>query len=173
MVIARDSTILAGHGVVKALTEMGRSEVPVLRLPIDPDSPAALKVLAGDNEIGHLAEIDDRLFTEILKEIKDLGELMGTGYDDMMLANLLYVTTGETVDRDEADAWAESGMHEYGAGVVPFRLVVSFRNEADRAQFVEQTGMRVNQKQSATWMTWWPYREKDDLQSLRFEKAAP
>src|SRR5262249_41458887 len=89
VVIARENTILAGHGVVKACQEMQIEQIPVIRLPIDPDSPQALKLLTGDNEIGHLAEVDDRMFIEILKEVRDLGELRGTGYDEMMLSNLI------------------------------------------------------------------------------------
>jgi len=171
VVVARDYTILAGHGVVKALGQMGRTEVPVLRLPIDPNSPPALKLLAGDNEIGHLAEVDDRLFTEILKEIKDLGDLLGTGYDDMMLANLVYITRPEDEirDRNEAAAWADAGMPDYENGVLPFKIIISFRTEEDRQQFATKAGLTVNKKESATWMTWWPYREAEDLSSLRFE----
>ena len=174
VVVARDSTILAGHGVVKALTQMGRDEVPILRLPIDPESPQALKVLAGDNEIGHLAEVDDRMFTEILKEIKDLGELLGTGYDDMMLANLVYVTRPESeiADLDEAAQWAEAGMPEFANGALPFKLVISFRTESDRAEFVEQCSLRILKREAKTWATWWPYRDAEDSSSLRFEKAA-
>lgn len=94
VVIAKDGTILAGHGVVKAVTKMGMDSIPVIRMNVAPNSPAALKVLAGDNEIGRLGEVDDRMFTEILKEIRDtdVTGLLGTGFDDMMLADLLKVT---------------------------------------------------------------------------------
>jgi hypothetical protein len=168
-VVAQDYTILAGHGVVKALAQMGRTEASVCRLPIAADSVQALKVLAGDNEIGHLAEIDDRMFTEILKEVKDLGELLGTGYDDMMLANLAYITRSEISDRDEAAQWAEAGMPEYENGAIPFKLVVWFRTEADRIQFAEQTALRIFKREAVTWTTWWPYRENEDLTALRLE----
>src|SRR5262245_17598198 len=59
VVIAKDGTILAGHGVVEAARRDGMSELPVVRLPVAPDSPAALRVLAGDNELQRLAEVDD------------------------------------------------------------------------------------------------------------------
>ena len=171
VVVAEDYTILAGHGVVKALAQIERPEVAVYRLPIAPDSVQALKLLAGDNEIGHLAEIDDRLFTEILKEVKDLGELMGTGYDEMMLANLVFVTRteNEIADFDEAAQWAEAGMPEFANGALPFKLVVSFRTEADRVQFADQFGLRILKREAKTWATWWPYREAEDTSALRFE----
>lgn len=124
IVVARDNTILAGHGVALAAGRLGMLEVPVVRLPIDPDCPAALKVLTGDNEIEHLAEQDDRLLSELLKEIKevDLDGLLGTGYDEAMLANLVFVTrpAGEIEDFDEAAHWV--GMPEYHDGEEPLKL---------------------------------------------------
>lgn len=69
VVIAKDNTILAGHGVVKASRKLGLTSVPVIRLDIDSNSSKALKVLAGDNELGKLAEVNDRALSEVLKEI--------------------------------------------------------------------------------------------------------
>lgn len=63
VVIARDGTILAGHGVVEACIRLNTSEIPVIRLNREPDDPQSLKVLTGDNEIGHLGEIDDRILS--------------------------------------------------------------------------------------------------------------
>lgn len=173
VVVARDNTILAGHGVVKALGTMNREEVPVLRLPIDPNSPQALKVLAGDNEIGHLAQVDDRMFTEILKEVKELDDLLGTGFDDMMLANLVYVTRPESeiANRDQAAEWAGAGMPDYGDGVLPFKLVVSFRTEEDRLAFIAKCELRILKHESATWTTWWPYKEAENTSAIRLEQA--
>src|SRR5437764_115147 len=92
VVIAQDGTILAGHGVIEAAKRLGLETARVVRLPIEADSPAALKVLTGDNEIEHLAEQDDRLLSELLREIAqdDPLALLGTGYDEAMLANLVY-----------------------------------------------------------------------------------
>src|SRR5688572_19601390 len=64
IVTASDLTILAGHGVVKAALKLGIKRLRIVRLPIDADSPQALKLLAGDNEIGKLAEVDDRALSE-------------------------------------------------------------------------------------------------------------
>src|SRR5258707_279190 len=60
VVVARDNTLLAGHGVVQAAKKLGKTEIPVLRLDLDPDDPKALKVLVGDNEIARMAMVDDR-----------------------------------------------------------------------------------------------------------------
>ena len=168
IVITRDNTILAGHGVVLAARKMGLEQVPVYRLDVGPDEPGALKVLVGDNEIGHLGEIDDRALSEMLKEIKDtdLSGLLGTGYDEMMLANLLFVTRPESEiqDFDEASQWV--GMPGYDTEPEPLKVVISFRNQEDRLEFARLLGLRFTEN---TKSAWWPARETDDVSSVRFE----
>ncbi len=169
VVIVKDGTILAGHGVVKAAESMGRDKVPAVRLPIDPDSPAAIKILTGDNEISHLGIIDDRELTELLGDIPDL---LGTGYDGAMLANLVYTTRpqSEIKDMDEASAWADAGMPPFDpGGKPPVRLAVSFRNEADRLRFVEKFELTIMKKEACTWSVWWPDREREDAAAVRYE----
>lgn len=175
IVTARDLTILAGHGVVLALQSLGWTEAPIKRVDLAPLEPRALKLLAGDNEIGHLAEIDDRALSELLKAIKDQDEtgLLGTGYDDAMLANLVMVTrpASEIADFDEAAEWV--GMPEYENGQDPLRANVSFRNEADRLAFLElvQAGNVHKASGAPTLSFWWPAKANDDLASIRFEAA--
>src|SRR4029450_12354387 len=49
VVAARDLTLLAGRGVFEAAAPLGLETIPVRVLPLDPLSPPALKILAGDN----------------------------------------------------------------------------------------------------------------------------
>ena len=115
VVVAQDNIILAGHGVVKASSKMGLESIPVVQLDVPHDDPKAIKVLTGDNEIAHLGLVDDRLLTELLKEVKDydMNGLLGTGYDDAMLASLVMVTRpkSEIEDFDAAAEWV--GMPEH------------------------------------------------------------
>ncbi len=170
VVIARDGTLLAGHGVVQAARKMGLKEIPVVRLDLSPYEPKALKVLTGDNEISHLAERDDRLLSELLKEIneQDVSGLLGTGYDGMMLANLVMVTRHEheIADINEAAEWV--GLPDYEPKIEPLKLTISFENEEARDQFVEETGLQVVKRDNKTWSTWWPAREAFDAASARF-----
>jgi hypothetical protein len=168
IVIARDGTILAGHGVVKAVHKMGSEYIKVRRLDLDPNEPRALKVLTGDNESGRLAEVDDRALTEILKEIKDfdVDGLLGTGFDEMMLANLAFVTRpqSEIADFDEAAHWV--GMPEFERDPQPMKVIINFRNEMDRAEFARILGLNFTDR---TKSAWWPPKEKEDVSSLLFE----
>lgn len=101
IVTAQDGTILAGHGVALAAHSMGIDAVPIRRLPLHPDDPQALKILAGDNEIARLGEVDDKMLAEILRQVKaeDSTGLMGTGFDDKsfsaLLLNMSPVADGE------------------------------------------------------------------------------
>ncbi len=174
VVVARDDTILAGHGVVKACCAMQLPEIPIVRVDVDPNSPAALKLLTGDNEIGHLAEVDDRLFAELLKEVKELDPagLLGTGYDENMLADLVFVTRSEIRDHQEAAAWAGAGMPEYEEGANTPKLIISFDSEEDRARFAQEISLPIMTKGTRVWSTWWPERDRRDTETIRFTEAA-
>lgn len=180
VVVSRDGYVLAGHGVVEAARREGVEVVPVVRVDVVHDSPQALRLLIGDNAIGNLAEVDDRALTEALKELKELNPtfLLGTGYDERMLAGLVFVTRTrqEVRDKDEAAEWV--GMPEYDTGSKQCALTVTFANHEDRMKFVEQSALNPDlaRKYSAKndhWSTWWPQKEdKVDLMSARFEVAA-
>lgn len=116
VVVARGDVILAGHGVVQASTQLGMKTVPVVRLDVDADDPRAIKVLIGDNEIGKMAEVDDRSLTDMLKELcgdGDFEKLLGTGFDAQQLAVLAMVTrpASEISGPSAAAAWI--GMPEF------------------------------------------------------------
>lgn len=174
VVVARDNTILAGHGLVEAADRVGVTRIPVCRLDLDPDSPAALKVLTGDNELGKLAEVNDRALTEILRDIAkvDVEGLVGTGFDEKMLAALVFVTrpAAEIQSFDAAAEWV--GMPEYETGGTPVRLVITFTSEADREKLVKQCDFRIDKVAGQTWSTRWPFTPREDVAGLRFEDGA-
>jgi hypothetical protein len=166
IVIANDDTILAGHGVVLACEKLNIKQVPTLKLNIESDSKQALKVLTADNEVSHLAIGDDRALSEILKELlNDEVGLLGTGYDEMMLSNLLYVTrpASEIETMDEAQEWV--GLPEYEKSTMPLKMTVSFENEKDRREFATKLSIPITNK---TKSTWYPYREQDDMKNVEF-----
>jgi len=170
IVCAKDNTILAGHGVVKAATKMGFKSVPVIRLKISPNSTRALKILTGDNEMGHLSFKDDRLLSELLKEIKDADQLLGTGFDEMMLANFTMVTRpkSEIEDFNEAAQWV--GMPEYENGKDSIKIIVHFENKKDREKFAEISGIGLMKAGENNWSAWWPPKNRNDIAAIRFEE---
>lgn len=176
IVIASDGTILAGHGVVEAARQLGITSIPAHRTEYGPDDPRALKLLVSDNEISHLAEDDDRALTELLKELKDADiDLLGTGYDDMMLANLVMVTrpASEIEDLDEAAQWL--GMPEYDLqGDERLQIIVNFASEEDRKEFCRILGLEVSKihTKGHDKSIWWPVRGDHDTKSIRFTSGS-
>lgn len=171
VVLARDNTILAGHGVVLAAKKLGMKHVPVVRLDVAPEDPRALKVLTSDNEIRNLAAVDDRVLTELLRELvgTDAG-LLGTGFDEAQLAALTFVSrpASEVATIDEAKEWV--GMPEYSPSAIPFKIVVNVEAEADVAAFMQLVGVpAASRKFGRTVAFWWPPREKGDPSSVKFE----
>lgn len=176
VVCAEDGTILAGHGVVLAAKQLGMPEVPVIMLPIPADDPKAMKILTGDNELMRLAEVDDRLLSEILKEVRDVDVdgLIGTGYDEKMLANLVMITRpqSEINDIDEAAQWV--GMPSFEPNINPKKIVVNFENAEDRVRFMDLIGAKVLNKshdEGNIWSIWWPEKEIEDKAAYRFVES--
>ena len=171
VVIAKDDTILAGHGVVMACIKMGKKEIPCIRLDIESDSTQALKVLTSDNEITNLAQVDDRQLSEILKEILDTDfDLIGTGFNEEQLSALVYTTRPATEIEtfDEATEWV--GMVDYDNQVNDIKIMVHFNSEKDRDSFMDLLGNPyVNYKMKNTWKIWYPERKNEDPKSIKFE----
>ena len=167
VIVARDNTILAGHGVVKAAQALGLTSVPVLKLDLESDSIEAVKLLTADNEVSHLGEVDDRALSNILKEIMENSDLLGTGYDEMMLQNLLYVTrpASEIKTTDHAAEWM--GMPDYEISEEAKKLIVNFETYEDKKVFCEQNNFLFNEK--GTESIWFPEKERRDITSVGFE----
>lgn len=141
IVVARDNTILAGHGVWMAAKAMVPSplRIPVVRLALDAEDPRALKLVAADNEIGGLGITDDRKLTELLHQVQEEGaELFGTGFTSDRLAALAYITRNraEMPSMEAAAEWAAAKMpaHLPVSEDVP-RMTIWFDSREDRAAF--------------------------------------
>lgn len=173
IVVARDHTILAGHGVALAAQRAGLSEVAVVRLDIDPEDVAALQVLAGDNEIPNLAAVDDRMLTELLRELAsdDLDNLLSTGFNGEQLSALAFVTRNrdEIADFDEAAEWL--GLPAFAGGDPSPQIIIKFLSIEDRDRFLAELlpGHPMIRKQNDAWSTYWPERERNDTKALRFD----
>lgn len=116
------------------------------------------------------------------------NDSVGTS-DDLKLAELVHLTpirselfkiqssTLRPLDRvvnppdatsiNEQEEWM--GMPSFEAADSPLKLVVNFDSEQDRVAFVEQLDLKIQTKLKRTWITWHPYREKEDKASLKYE----
>jgi hypothetical protein len=169
VVIANDDTILAGHGVVLAAHRLGLTELPVTRVPIPSESPAALKIVTGDNELSILAETDERALADLLVAIRD-GDpdgLLGTGYDEERLARLLVLSHDEITGDEARELWR--GMPGFTSDEdTRLHVTVNFQSEEDRAEFARRLDVSVDE---LTTRFWWPHRVRDDARSLAYRDA--
>jgi hypothetical protein len=163
IVVAKDNTILAGHGVYLALLKMGAEVVPAFKVNIGPNHAKALKLLTGDNEIARLGFVDESQLTEILQEIdsSDLTELLGTGFSQ----DVLNVRVNGVGVNSSDEEWA--GMPEYSSeDLTPHnRIVVSFENDEDRHAFAKKLGIEVTEKTRAMW---YPDKPQDKIEDKRY-----
>ena len=156
VVVSSDNIILAGHGVTKAAEKLGLKEIPIVRLPFPSTDPKALKVIAGDNEIGRLGGVDNDVLAQILSEIKDIdpAELLGTGFDEQSLANLIESINPIEEIHESVDAMAEwVGMPDYKHEdqTAVRQMIVSFKCNEDVDAFGKLTGNTITDKTKSVW----------------------
>jgi len=86
-----------------------------------------------------------------------------------MLANLVFVTRpqGEIKDKNEAAQWV--GMPEYEDGSYPIQLIITFKTKEDRKRFIDTYKIKIDQMAERTCSTRWPFTEREDLSSVKFE----
>jgi hypothetical protein len=159
--------------VLAATSRLGLDKVPVYRVDVEPDSIEAYQILAGDNEMGNLAVVDDRALSELLRElaVDDVSNLLGTGFDELALAALAMVTrpASELASLDEAGEWL--GLPGFVKSDDRVHLLVKFDSETDRDRFLEEIGYAGASvsRIGGGHTIWWPDRPQNDLQSLRFQ----
>lgn len=152
VVVARDGTVLAGHGVWLAHRRERLAHIEVRRMPYEPDEPRALRLLAGDNLIGQLALRDDRLTAELLSDLRDADPdgLLGTGFDADLLATL-------SAAGDASPSLGGLGGRAPGAGAshpAPPSLLLRFRAREDQARCLEL--LELDDTDDLTDEYWWP-----------------
>ena len=91
---------------------------------------------------------------------------MGTGFDDAMLANLVYISRpqSEIETLDEAAEWI--GLPDFEGKKEGLKVVVHFECESDRLDFAKKMDVVFTDKTKAIW---YPDKDRDDVSSVRFE----
>ena len=92
VVITPDGTILAGHGLVEAARAEGWSELACHVY----DGPYPEAFLAIDNRASDLAEDDEAVLAQLLRDLDSQDQLNAAGWEDDELAELLGRVGGDT-----------------------------------------------------------------------------
>lgn len=168
IVVANENYIIAGHGVWLAAKELGMEHVPIVKMEIDPFSPEALKLLIGDNEVRHLVVTDDRGLADMMIDLtEEGGDLKGTGWDQMMLANFVLITRDkdEIQDLEHSRHWI--GLPGYERVFRPLSMTIHTRNAEDRAKVLELLGLQ-GAKITKRMVLWWPPLASQQPMDLKF-----
>lgn len=168
IVVANENYIIAGHGVWMAAKELGMEHVPIVKMDIDPFSPEAMKLLIGDNEVRHLVVTDDRGLADMMIDLtEDGGDLRGTGWDQMMLANFVLITRDkdEIQDLEHSRHWI--GLPGYERVFRPLSMTIHTRNAEDRAKVLELLGLQ-GAKITKRMVLWWPPLASQQPMDLKF-----
>ena len=102
LLVDADDKVIAGHGRLLACGQLGRAEVPTIRLDHLSDAQARAFMIA-DNRLTEIAGWDDRLLGEQLRELADLTldfSLEVTGFE---MAEIDLLIEGAGTPEDDPD----------------------------------------------------------------------
>ena len=97
-VLVQESTrhVLAGNHRLRAARSLGRTTVPAIVADVDDDR--ARRILLVDNRTNDLAEYADVELAALLESLSGAGGLVGTGYSDTDMADILARLNPPTLD---------------------------------------------------------------------------
>ena len=159
IVIDENNVILGGNMRYRACMEAGLEDIPV-------------KIAKG------LTEKQKREF--IIKDNANFGDwdwdVLGNEWDTYNLDDWgveVWKNVDDSIKKiNTMEEWV--GMPTFEPKDNPFKIIVNFEKIEDREQFEKEFGIIIQQKlskESNTWTTWWPFKERQDLKSLKFEKT--
>ena len=158
IVIDSDNIILGGNMRFKALQELGYTDI---------DEKWVKK--AED-----LTEDEKKQF--IVKDNVSFGEwdwdILANNWDNTELDEWGAINMGMSENIDKVNNLEDKewvGMPEFDAKDTSLKIVISFDTEEDRKEFVDKYNIRIREKGSITWSTWYPYKETRDLKGLKYE----
>jgi len=156
-----DLTIVAGHGRIMALKELGHKEVETeIIKDLKPEDIKAFRL--SDNKTAESNWIED-LLQEELKELNNTDyDLSLTGFNDDEIKRLL---DGLIIPNEKGE-WGD--MPEFdNEDLRPYRqIIVSFKNEADIEEFKKLINQNITDK---TISIWFPATEIRKAKDKRYE----
>ena len=158
IIIDENNIILGGNMRYRACKEAGLKEVPV-------------KIAKG------LTEEQKKEF--IVKDNVGYGEWewdsLGNEWDSTALEEWgldVWQNIDDTVNKiNSMEEWV--GMPDFEAKDNPYKIIINFETQEDRDEFHKLYPIDIQTKltkESNTWTTWHPYKERQDLKNLKFNK---
>jgi hypothetical protein len=157
IIVDENNIILGGNMRYRACKEAGLKEVPV-------------KIAKG------LTEEQKKEF--IVKDNVGFGEWewdsLGNEWDSTVLEEWgldVWQNIDDTVNKiNSMEEWV--GMPDFEAKDNPYKIIINFETQEDRDEFHKLHPIDIQTKmtkESNTWTTWHPYKERQDLKNLKFD----
>ena len=157
IIIDENNIILGGNMRYRACKSAGLKEVPV-------------KIAKG------LTEEQKKEF--IVKDNVGYGEWewdsLGNEWDSTVLEEWgldVWQNIDDTVNKiNSMEEWV--GMPDFEAKDNPYKIIINFETQEDRDEFHKLYPIDIQTKltkESNTWTTWHPYKERQDLKNLKFD----
>lgn len=157
IIINDEYGILGGNMRYKACKALGLKEVWIIKANGLTDEQTKQFIIKDNSSFG---EWD----WDTLANMWDVEQLTDWGVN-------VYDFNNKDVDvvnqGDENSEWV--GMPEFEASEKELKLVISFDDEETRQEYVEKNKIIVSATNKLTWSTHYPYRERNDLSSLKYE----
>jgi ParB-like chromosome segregation protein Spo0J len=154
IVVNAEMVVLGGNMRLRACKEAGLKQVPIIKAEdLTPEQ---------QNEF-------------IIKDNVGFGEwdweILANEWDQNLLdewaLDLPFVNDDIAQKVNELDEWI--GMPEFEAKDEPLKLIINFESEEERDEFVKLKELKIVYKKEKMWTTWWPFKERDDLTSQKYE----
>jgi hypothetical protein len=155
IIINEDNVVLAGNMRLRAAKELKFDKVPVLMA--DNLSEAEQKELIIKDNVG-FGEWD----WDMLANEWDMQDLADWGLDSPLFNDAQKI-------EELHDNIDNVGLPEFEAKDTTLKLSVSFESEEDREEFVKIANLKIHKEGILNWSAWWPEKERDDLNSIKYE----
>jgi hypothetical protein len=132
------------------------------------DDPRAIRLGIGDNRIHEVnSDPDAELLALLVDEGNDISDMY---FDDELAALVAMDQQQNVIDKVndiENNEWV--GMPEFEVHEDIPKLIISFETEEERNNFTKTFDIQVRTTNGKAWSTWYPYKEREDLKSQRYE----
>ena len=158
IVVNEDMIVLGGNMRLRACKDAGLKEVPIIKASELTEEQQREFIIKDNVGFGQWD-------WDLIANEWDLDELDNWGFDMPNFGNTAMLDTVN--GGDEYDEWV--GMPEFNPKDNPLKIVVSFAKESDREEFAKLHNLQFIKKQQNAWMTRYPWVDREDLTSLKYE----
>jgi len=144
--------IMMGHGRLEAFKMLQMTEAPVVFMTVD-NPIQELRIRTADNNIQQYSEFDQTAFEINLENYNfSMDDLE---MEEFGIIDLNFESEEEEIEEinkgDENSEWFE--VPEFKEGEKYIKLLIHFKEEIDRINFIKEKNIEIHSKKSDTWIS--------------------